>query len=539
MNDNTDGACARATLPNGHSARSILQVPDKWPEKNPALVLDGASLNCETLLEAAAGRSKVRVAEVSSERIRAGRTLVERIAKSGVPAYGITTGVGSQKDYAIAPDEMRIYNRRLARAHSSHAGGEFLPKHRVRAALIILANQFSTGLPGVSKPLVDLIVDQINSADMPDIPAHGTLSASDLIPMAQIADWLQSQPDAETHCVPGSKETLSLINNNAITLASGADILMEARAVSDLANLSLALSLEASRANLNAISEQVNQAHRRGGQAIVSRSLRKLLDGSHLWAESAARRIQDPLSFRCGSQVHGALQEMLDRAVSVWDDELNTVTDNPIVDTENGCARSHGNMDTTRMTLAIDGVRQALAKATDIAGERIHKLQWTEFSDLPTGFSDHNSPVGGVQFLNLGHLAASLITSVKIWAAPSLLLSVGQVADGVEDTASHAFHAVADLERMLDATRLALTIEIIISVWAIQKRGLPTDALGAGLREYVDIVSPMLPIGREGCQVFLIEPVSDALRNHMAGLLPRTSTQDFVRTTSSLASPSL
>jgi histidine ammonia-lyase len=164
------------------------------------------------------------------------------------------------------------------------------------------------------------------------------------------------------------------------------------------------------------------------------------------------------------------------------------------------------------MTLAIDGVRQAFAKVADIAGERLHKQQWTEFSGLPTGFSDENSPLGGVQFLNLGHLAASLITSIKIWAAPSLLLSVGQIADGVEDTASHALHSVADLERMLEAIRLVFTIEIIVSIWSIQKRRLSTDSLGAGLRAHVAAIAPELPIGREGLEVFSIEPIVRMLR---------------------------
>jgi histidine ammonia-lyase len=229
----------------------------------------------------------------------------------------------------------------------------------------------------------------------------------------------------------------------------------------------------------------------------------------------AARRIQDPLSFRCATQIHGALQELLDRAIEVWDQELNSVTDNPIVDVEDQCVRSHGNMDSTRMTLAIDGVRQAFAKTIDIAGERLHKQQWTEFSGLPTGFSDKDSPFGGVQFLNLGHLASSFITSIKIWAAPSLLFSVGQLADGVEDTASHALHSVADFERILEAARLVLTIEIIISVWAIQKRGLPTSTLGEDLRPYVEKITPMLPIGKEGIDVFSIEPIVHVLLSAM------------------------
>lgn len=481
--------------------------------ENPQLlVLDGATLTCAQLVDAASRKGRVALADGADLRIRKGRAVVEEIVSSGVKGYGITTGVGSQKEFAVPPEGMRDYNRRLARAHSTHMGGAVLPERRVRAALIILANEFSLGVSGVSAPLVQLIVAQINTAEMPQVSSYGTVGAADLIPMAQIADWLQSHPEALARGIPGPKETLSLINTNAVTLATGAEALMEARAILRLANLSLALSLEAFRGNLNAISAKVNQAHRRSGQAVVSAEIRDLLQNSQLWQEGAARRIQDPLSFRCGSQIHGALQELLVRAISVWDEELNSVTDNPIVDSDDRSVRSHGNMDSTRMTLAIDGLRQAFAKVADISGERLHKQQWTEFSGLPTGFSDVNSPLGGVQFLNLGHLAASLITSIKIWAAPSLLLSVGQIADGVEDTASHALHSVADFERILEALRLVFTIEIIVSIWAIQKRALQIDSLGEGLRPYVAMITPELPIGREGLEVFSIEPIVEMLR---------------------------
>lgn len=476
------------------------------------IVLDGAALTCAKLVEAASRLRPVALAEGADARIRTGRAVVEEIVSSGAKGYGITTGVGSQKEFAVPPEGMRDYNRRLARAHSTHMGGAVLQERRVRAALIILANEFSLGLSGVSAPLVHLIVRQINTAEMPRVSSYGTVGAADLIPMAQIADWLQSQPEALARGIPGPKETLSLINTNAITLATGAEVLMEARAIMRLANLSLALSLEAFRGNLNAVSEKVNQAHRRSGQAIVSAEIRELLKGSQLWQDGAPRRIQDPLSFRCGSQIHGALHELLERAISVWDEELNSVTDNPIVDSQDRSVRSHGNMDSTRMTLAIDGLRQAFAKVADISGERLHKQQWTEFSGLPTGFSDENSPLGGVQFLNLGHLAASLITSIKIWAAPSLLLSVGQLADGVEDTASHALHSVADFERMLEALRLVFTIEIVVSVWAIQKRQLNIDSLGEGLRACVAAMIPELPIGREGLEIFSVEPIVGKLR---------------------------
>ncbi|MFT6753852.1 MAG: histidine ammonia-lyase [Candidatus Azotimanducaceae bacterium] len=480
-----------------------------------AITLDGVSLTCAQLVSAANQKNKVTLPKDAIDRIISGWKVVQSIVSSGTPGYGITTGVGSQKDFSIAAKSMQDYNRRLAQAHATHAGGAILPKSRVRAALIILVNEFSLGLSGVSEPLVQLIVNQINTSSMPEVSSYGTVGAADLIPMSQIASWLQKKPEAQQHGIPGPKETLSLINTNAITLATGAEVLMDARALLDLANLSLAFSLEAFRGNLNSISEKVNLAHQRCGQSQISAEIRHLLKNSALWQVGAARRIQDPLSFRCATQIHGALQELLDRAIEVWDQELNSVTDNPIVDVEDQCVRSHGNMDSTRMTLAIDGVRQAFAKTIDIAGERLHKQQWTEFSGLPTGFSDKDSPFGGVQFLNLGHLASSFITSIKIWAAPSLLFSVGQLADGVEDTASHALHSVADFERILEAARLVLTIEIIISVWAIQKRGLPTSTLGEDLRPYVEKITPMLPIGKEGIDVFSIEPIVHVLLSAM------------------------
>ena len=121
---------------------------------------------------------------------------------------------------------------------------------------------------------------------------------------------------------------------------------------------------------------------------------------------------------------------------------------------------------------------------------------------------------GGVQFLNLGHIAASLITSVKIWARPHLLISVGQLADGVEDTSGHAMHAVHDLQRQLDAGWKIATIELIIAVWAIHRRRIPVEDLGAGVRDIYDVIRPFLPINTEGDAPFSLAPVIDAVKNY-------------------------
>ena len=197
----------------------------------------------------------------------------------------------------------------------------------------------------------------------------------------------------------------------------------------------------------------------------------------------------------------------------MWNEELNTVNDNPIIDIDTGAPNSHANMDTTRLTLGLDTVRQAFAKITDLSGERIQKLQWPTFSGLPTGLAEsEGQATGGVQFLNLGHIAASLITSVKIWARPHLLISVGQLADGVEDTSGHAMHAVHDLQRQLDAGWKIATIELIIAVWAIHRRRIPVEDLGAGVRDIYDVIRPFLPINTEGDAPFSLAPVIGAVK---------------------------
>lgn len=481
------------------------------------LNLDGHSLNCQQLVQAATLKAKVAVNDVTWDRVRASRKVVEQWVARGLPAYGITTGVGSQKDFILDTDQLSKFNRQLVKAHATHATGPRLSAIRVRAILIILANGFTKGYSGVSEKLLTMLVERINSHEMPPVNAVGSVGASDLVPLSQLANYLFSQPSAQTFQVPGAKEALSMINSNAVTLAIGADVLINTQLLVDRTNLSLAMALEAFRCNLDMIDPSIDNTHSRKGQNTMSSDLRNHLHGSSLWHPGVSRKIQDPLSFRCAPQIHGTLQEMLQRALRIWDEELNAVTDNPIVDTHQQRIRSHGNMDTTRITLATDGLRQALAKTMDIAGERINKQQWSFFSDLPVGLAQSNGPAGGVQFLNLGHMAASFITSIKIWAHPSLLLSVGQLADGVEDTASHALHAVSDLERMVESAWRVIAIELIISVWAIHRRAIPLNQLGEGLRECSGQILDLLPLNEQGSDIFSIEPIVELLRSDSWG----------------------
>lgn len=488
-------------------------TPDDTRPDAKNLVLDGETLSCETLARAIDQGSTFSLHGDCWSRVNQSRAFVDEIVRQGIPAYGITTGVGSQKDFVVSQKDVAQYNMRLVRAHATRVPGPILPEKVVRAVLVIMINEFSQGHSGVSSALLETMLGAVNSAKMPDIDASGSVGASDLVPLAQLAVWLLSLDAARERSLPKAKETLSLINHNAVTLSLGAIAIVELKQLTALYDLTAAATLEGFRGNTSALSELVNRVHRRPGQRATAARIRAHLEGSKLLEPGQARFLQDPLSFRTLSQAHGAVAEIVERFEEIWDQELNTVNDNPIIDPDTGAPNSHANMDTTRLTLALDTVRQALGKIADLSGERIQKLQWPAFSGLPTGLAEGDGQAaGGVQFLNLGHIAASLITSTKIWARPHLLISVGQLADGVEDTSGHAMHAVHDLQRQLDTGWKIVAIELMIAIWAIHRRRIPMDDLGIGVRHAYETIRPLLPINKEGEEPFSLSPVIEAVK---------------------------
>ena len=330
------------------------------------------------------------------DQIARHRAVVDTIVRKGIPSYGITTGVGSQKDFVVSEGEIAAYNLRLVNAHATRIPGPVLAPAVVRAALIIMINEFALGFFGVSPQLLETMIAACNDNEMPQIDASGSVGASDLVPLAQMAVWLLNLDAAKAQDLPKAKETLSLINHNAVTLSLGAFAVVELKQQLALFDLVGAVTLEGFRGNLGAMSEAVNQVQKRPGQRASAALMRHHLKGSKLWSPDAARFIQDPLSFRTLSQVHGAVGEAADRMEMIWDQELNTINDNPIIVPDMNGAVSHANMDTTRLTLALDMMRQALGKLADLSGERIQKLQWSAFSGLPTGLAENDRAVTGV-----------------------------------------------------------------------------------------------------------------------------------------------
>jgi len=479
-----------------------------------SLILGEVSLTPFSLSEAVKTGKKVEISPAVWQRLKTARNAVDHIVERGEPVYGVNTGVGSQKDHAVNAQDVADYNRLLARAHGTRVPGPEATPDTVRATLILLINELCHGRAGVSPELVVLMVSMVNEATLPSIDASGSVGASDLVPLAQLANWIFDDPRAIDAGLPDVKDTLCLINSNAFSLAAGSLCIAELAELFMAFDLAAVMSYEGFRSNLDAISPVVAGAVRRSGQDKTARNMSALLSGSTLYQAGTSRFLQDPLSFRNASQIMGAARNVADFLNKTWCDEISSSVGNPLIEAESKRAYSHGNMDTTGMTLAVDSMRQAIGKIADVSGERVHKQQWPAFSHLPIGLARENSPSGGVQFLNLGHITASLITSVKIWASPHLLHSVGQVADGVEDTSANSVHAVHDLSRQIDACFKIAALEACVASWAIERRDIPVDSLGEGIRETYSELRKLLPIGVEGQTVFDLGPVVRLFRKH-------------------------
>lgn len=497
-------------------------------DQNTYFVVGQTPLNCESLVRASQNPKNFSLSPERRQAVEQAREWVLDILENDAPVYGVNTGVGSQKDYRIDKDHMASYNRKLIRAHGTRVPGEVIDPVIVRAMMIVQIHELSSGYSGASPELIELMLELACSDELPTIDAMGSVSASDLVPLSQLSNWILSQPKASELGLPQAKDALAMINMNGLSLAAGAHYIVELSELMHGFDVSAALTMEGFRCNLDAISEPVNSVHLRQGQSTVAGRMRSLLKESRLWKEGENRFLQDPLSFRNISQVHGAAHEFSGWLRKIWDEELQGCVINPLVNLGPKPAYSHGNMDTTRMTLALDAMRLAIAKMADLVGERTCKQQWPAFTGLPIGLADDDCASSGVQFLNCSHINSSLITLVKMAANPVLLHPVGQVADGVEDTASHAVHAVNELKKQIDACWTIVTLEAIIAVWAIDRRGIPPSQLGIGVGKIYSAVRPLLPIGKEGEDVFDVALVVEQFRKANLELFKSTNEADNI-----------
>ena len=459
------------------------------------VTLSDALLRIDELVAVARRQATVDVSASIRERMVAARRVVEALALSDTPVYGLNTALGANTGKALAADDLAAYQARAVRARAVGVGPAY-DNASVRAMLFARAGGLRMGGSGASPAVLDGLVAFLNRHVHPRVPRWGSISVADLPQLSSLALPLLGEGEAEfggevmpgaealrrAGLVPlqlGPKDGLALVSANAATIGRAALVLDECRALLAQWLAVVGVSYEGFRANLSPLDARAIAARAAPGQAAVADVLHAQLKGSALWQPGAARRVQDPVSFRCVAQVHGAAAWLLGEAVAQVEIELNSAADSPLVCADDGVMLSNGNFHIPALALAFDALAMALAQVTQMAVERTIKFMSPAFTGLPLQLTRHGPAHSG--FATSQKTLTALANEVRLRANPASLDFL-PVSERVEDHAPMALACVEKLGEAIERARYVAAIEWVVAAQAFDLRELDPLVMGQGAR---------------------------------------------------------
>jgi histidine ammonia-lyase len=428
---------------------------------------------------------------------------VERIVARGDEVYGVTTGVGARKKLRVPLDDLPAFNRRLIENHRIGTGAA-APPEVVRGTMVRVANAFAKGTSGVRPEIAERIVRALNDDEYPRIRMLGSLGQGDLAPLADLAAELFGDVELQ------AKEGLALLNSNAFSTALATLALYDTERLVDALDVSGAMDLEAFAANLTMLHPAIADVRPYPGLCAAIARLRALLAGSSLWEAGAARNLQDPLTFRCLPQIHGATRDALSFTTAQLEIELNASQENPLVIPEEDRIVSVANFDVLPLAAALDFLRTALAPALTSACERMLKLLQGPLTGLPDGLAPRQGLVEN-SLGEFGVAAQALTAEARLLAQPvSFEVVTSTHAEGIEDRITMAPLAARRLGEMVELGERVAAIGFTIAAQAIDLR--KPSALGTGTKRAYDLVRERVPYMDEGDPLpGDLEPVRDLI----------------------------
>ena len=471
------------------------------------LALGIGPLRIEDVAAVAAGSVTVQVAEAARRRVRAGHEVARAYAAAGRPVYGLTTGLGAAADTPLDPADVTAFQARVLRGRGVGLGPA-LPRATVRAMMLVRAAGLAQGASGASEAPLHALVAALNAGLEPVVPAIGSIGAADLAPLAHLGLALTGEgtclldgrpvPAAAALAAcglaplrPGLKDGHALVGGNALSVGAATLLLAETGRLLCWMEAAIALHFTAFRANPSVLDARALALRPAPGVEAVAARLRALLGPDGLAGPDGARRLQDPLSFRCGPQVLAAFGEAVALARAATEAELTGAGDNPAVLADadaTGAIVSNGNFDLTHFVLRFEMLAQAMAQAATAAAWRCFKTMSPGFSDLPRFLT----PLGGSRtgFATVQKTVAALEARIRHRALPVSLAPL-PVADGVEDHAGMAPAVVDKAQASLADLRRLAAIELVVAAQALALR--PSPHLGPALAAVLAFVRTRVP----------------------------------------------
>ncbi|MBL3657490.1 histidine ammonia-lyase [Fulvivirga sediminis] len=408
--------------------------------------------------------------------------LDEKIKSSSDPVYGINTGFGSLYNKHIPKEELSRLQENLVKSHACGTGAEVNPEI-VKLMLLLKVQSLAYGHSGVQLITVKRLIDFFNHDICPVVYEMGSLGASgDLAPLAHLSLPLiglgeviykgERLSGAAINQKLGfspitfkAKEGLALLNGTQLMSAFGIWCLMHSERLFELANIIGAISLDAFDGRIEPFSAKVHQIRPQKGQILVAQIFRELLEGSEIILQ-AKKHVQDPYSFRCIPQVHGASADAIFYVKDIFLTEINGVTDNPNVFPDSDEIISAGNFHGQPLALPLDFLSMALSELGSISERRTFQLI-SGSRDLPNYLVANPGINSGLMIPQ--YTAASIVSQNKQYCTPSSTDSIVS-SNGQEDHVSMGANAATKTFKVVNNLYRILAIELITAAQAMEFR---------------------------------------------------------------------
>ena len=437
--------------------------------------------------------------------VKCRKFLDSKMEDIGRPVYGVTTGFGSLCNITIPAEDLSQLQHNLVMSHACGTGETVRPEI-VKLMLLLKVQSLSYGYSGVQLVTVQRLMDMFNNDVLPVVYQQGSLGASgDLAPLAHLCLPLigmgevlykgEVRPSAEVWAELGwepiklqSKEGLALLNGTQFMSSNAVWSLIQAERLSDWADKIGAMSLEAFDGRIEPFYPQVHEVRPHKGQIETAEHFRKLLEGSEIIKQKKVH-VQDPYSFRCIPQVHGASKDTIRYVKSVIETEINSATDNPTVFPDEDLIISAGNFHGQPIAIPMDMLTIALSELSNISERRIYKLISGQ-RGLPNFLVAKPGLNSG--FMIPQYTAASIVSQSKGLCMPASADSIPS-SQGQEDHVSMGANAATKLVRVVENTERVLAIELFNAAQALEFRrplrsSWAIEKIFAGYRKVVPFI---------------------------------------------------
>lgn len=437
--------------------------------------------------------------------VRCRKYLDKKIAESDVPIYGVTTGFGSLCNVSVDKDRLAQLQVNLIMSHACGVGSR-VPNDIVKIMLFLKAQSLSYGYSGCQVETVERLLDFFNNDIYPVVYTQGSLGASgDLVPLAHLCLPLLGMGEVEykgermsgeallqkMNWEPiqlASKEGLALLNGTQNMNAYAVWAVLQSERLCDWADKIGVMSLEAYDGRIEPFTHAVHAVRPHKGQIDTAAHIRELLEGSELIKQPKVN-VQDPYSFRCMPQVHGASKDTLAYVRSVIEIELNAATDNPTVCPDDDLVISAGNFHGEPIAQPMDFLAIALCELSNISERRIYKLI-SGTRNLPSFLVAKPGLNSG--FMIPQYAAASIVSQSKMYSTPASVDSIPS-SQGQEDHVSMGANAATKLYQVVLNTERVLAIELFNAAQALEfrrplKSSPAIEAIYAAYRKVVPFI---------------------------------------------------